>query len=510
MKRKQYKDGNERKEAIRTVAACISKYLGATLGPGGRDFQTPDGITNDGKKILGEIRFDDECEDNVALAFHEIANRTDQDAGDNTTTSVVLGTTLTLDLLGKLPDLETPIQGQKSVMDFTRELEEEKNKAVALLETKKVVVNTLEQLEQVAFTSMEDKEVAKVVADVIFKAGPNSFTALEEGFNGKIETSMQAGIELPLKIEGPWDREVVFENVPVLVANHLFENYQEFSPFMASLVEFLNENKSAKFPALVVIGKQFSIPFVQAVSRVNAMGHLKILCLSNSHLSDELFGDAAAFCDAQLIDTHPKTGNKITDVKFNQCGMVAKVVATPKGTVLFGGKGSTLTDGVTTRVQERVMEITKQLDAEKDTTKREALQRRRAEFQGGKATIYVDAKTAAEKYYLKEKVKDCMNSCKGALESGMVRGGGLTLKEVAEELGADSLLYNALVEPYKRIQLNAGGKLEIGDDVWDSLLGAKAGIENSVSVVKTLIRLEGIIADVPPSMVEELGNVLNR
>jgi len=516
--KKQFKLGNDARTATLTTSTIIGDMLGKTLGPAGRNYQIPSGITNDGRSILAHIRFDDECEDNIALAFHEVANRTDQDAGDGTTTAVVLATELTKNLIGLVPDLDIPIPGQKSVMELSRELEVEKDKALALLAKKVVPVTTLEQLEQVAFTAMEDKEAAKIVADVIFKAGKDSFTALEEGFTGKIETNVQAGIEMPLSVAAPFmynrgNKEAMYEGgIPVLVANHLFEDYREIQQFLTTMMNQVKD-KGAVFPVLVIIGKQFSIPFVQAISRVyhGSKGQVNILLLSNTHLSDEIFEDTAAFCDAKYIDTHPKGGRKITDVVFNDCGMVTKIVATPKGVVLYGGKGLALNaEALTSRVNARVMEIRAQLENEKDAKKRTAMERRIGEFMGGKATVYVDAKTAAEKYYLKLKVEDCMNSCKGALEGGMVRGGGLSLKDVANDLGEQSLLYRALIAPYDRIQMNAGGTLEISEDVMDSYLCVKAGVENAVSVVKIALSIEGIIADVPvPTLDEAIKNTLN-
>ncbi len=508
MIRKQYKYGHEAREAIKAVATSIGDTLGKTLGPAGRNYQTPEGITNDGRTILSHIRFPDECDDNVALAFHEIANRQDQDAGDGTTTAVVLGTELTKSLIDEIPDLDAPMPGQRSVMDLARQLEEEKDKALALLKEKVVPVTTLEELEQVAFTSMEDREAAKIVADTIFKAGPHSFTALEEGFSGKIETNVQAGIEMPLQVAAPFmynqDRKATYEGaVPVLVANHLFEDYREIQQFLTTMMNTVQKD-GVNFPAVVIVGKQFSIPFVQAVARVfsGSKGNVRFLLLSNSHFPDELFEDLAAFCDAKYTDTHPKGGKKITDVVFNHCGLVTKVVATPKGVVFYGGKGTQFNATVeTTRVQARILEIRAQLEKETDKKKREAMERRIAEFSGGKATIYVDAKTAAEKFYLKLKIQDCMNSCKGALEGGMVHGGGISLLSVGQEMEG-GLLSRALKAPCDRIQQNAGGNLPVGSDVMDSYLCMKSAIENAVSVTKTILTIEGIIADEPPPQLD--------
>ena len=512
MKVKDYKYGQDARDAIVHVAKTIGDTVGKTLGPAGRNYLIPNGVTNDGRTIISHIRFPNECDDSAAVAFEEIAIRTDRDGGDGTTTATVIGTKLAETIIPTLPDLDAPVPGQKSVLDIGRQLEEEKTTVIEALKKRIVPVKTLEQLEQVAFTAMEDREVAKIVAKALFEAGPDSFTALDEGFTGKVETSVQPGIEVPVEIAAPFmfnkGYEASYENVPVLVVNHLFEEYRELTPFLNTMLEALKGG--AQFPALVIVAKQYSIPFVQSVSRVyqGSQGKINILLLSNKHLEDAVFEDVAAFTDAQYLDTHPKGNKKITDAQFKHCGFVGKVIATKKGTVLLDGRGTKMLSEPTTRVIARTMEIEELLKVEKSPEKRIKLQTRISELKGGKATVYVDAPTAAEKYYLKLKVQDCMNSCKSALEGGMIRGGGLTLNAVAEELGEEALLYKALKEPYERIQLNSGGTLEIGEEVMDSYLVVKSGIESAVSVVKIVISTEGIIADSQPSLVEELKSKL--
>ena len=516
MIRKEYIFGEDTREAIVKVAGQVYDILGKTLGPAGRNYQIPEGITNDGVSILSHIRFPNECEDNIILAFHEIARKTDKKAGDGTTTASVFGAVLTLHMMTLVPDIDTPIPGQDSVMDLSRKLQTEADKAISLLEKKVVPVTTLEELEQVARTSMEDDRVAKIVAETIFKAGPDSFTALEDGFSGDVETEVQSGIEMPLKVAAPFmfnrgDKAEYDGSIPVLVANHLFEDYKELLPFMTSLTK--STDKGAKFPAIVIVGKKFSVPFIRSIKRIydGSRGAINILLVSNEHLDDSLFEDTAAFCDAKYIDTHPKNGVSISSAQFENCGLVSRVICTEKGVVFYGGKGTILNPEVeTTCVAARVLQLRSELSKEKNTKNREALERRISEFLGGKATIYVDAPTATDKFYLKLKVQDCMNSCKSALEGGKVRGGGLSFKEIAEELGEDSLLYKALMAPYECIQKNAGGELEIADDVFDSFLVTKAGIESAVSVIRKVITIEGVIADHPTSMVEELANVIHN
>ena len=504
MIKKQYKLGNEGREAIKRVAKQVGDILGKTLGPAGRNYFLPSGITNDGRTIVSEIRFEDECEDNVALAFHEMARQTDKDAGDGTTTTMVIGTQIIQDALDRIPDIDTPIGNDNSATDIIRSLETDKNKVLELLLAKIIKVESLEDLKKVAKTSMET-EGSDIIATAMWKAGKDTYPVLDNGFNGKVETDIVKGISFPFSIatqtmfNGVGKAE--YSDVPVLVANHCFEQYLELAPFMMSMLQ-----TKTKQNALVIIGKQFSVPFINAVSEAVKRAGFPILLVSGNFHNDT-FEDLASFCDAKLIDTHPKGGRKITEAKFQDAGFAKTIIAREKETTFIGGRGLESLiyekETVLTRVGARVEEIKKLKEKEKDGKEREQMDRRVAALLGGIATIYVDAKTVAERYYLKLKVEDAMNSCKGAMNDGMVKGGGVTLKEIAEELGESSLLYNALLAPYNRIIQNNLGKELDTTEVFDSYAVVKAGVENAVSVCKVLCSLEGIIADKEKDNVEK-------
>lgn len=510
---KNYALGLQGREAIKFVAEQMGDILGKTLGPAGRNYFLPSGITNDGKTIAKQIEYatdnnPDEIKNYIASAFCEVAERQDMDAGDGTTTALVLATKLTETILDKVPDLDTPTPGAVPVMELSKQLDAEKTKALELLAKKISPVDSLSKLQQVAFTAMEDIENSKIIAETIYEAGKDAFPVIDEGFNGKVESSVIAGIRAPFAVAAPSmfntsKKEAVYDHVPVLVVNHVFEAYRELSNFMGDLIK----QPRAEIPALVIVAKQFSVSFINEVARTIRATNFPILLISNSNVESDVFEDVAAFCGAHLIDTHPKTGLKTSQLNFSYAGYVKKIIAGEKETVFIGGKGLELQNGTSTKVNERVMAIKQQMEAEKAPEKRVQMERRVAALQGGIATIYVDAKTAVDKYYLKLKVEDCMNSCRHALNSGMVRGGGLALKEVADELGPNSLLHEALYEPHLRIQRNAGG-IEIAENIQDSFLVMSSAIENAVAVVKILITTEGIIAEVEPSVLDEVKRKL--
>ncbi len=502
-------DTDQTRNLVKNVAKQISMRVGNTLGPGGRNYMTEQGITNDGVSILKEIQFEDERENHIAAAYEEVALRQDQDAGDGTTTASLIATALTPLVLDDVAPIEMPGLG-KTVMAIKGQLEDELAEAVALLEKEVVTVSSSAELAKVAETAMEDVDIAKMIAETIYTIGYNSNTPLEEGFTGETTVKVVPGMHMPLKIEtgamftNVARREAEYKDVVVVVANHVFEAYSDLSNFFTTMIEAKKATKGAAQP-IVIIGKGFSVPFTGQVVQVSQKMGLPILLLNAEGLKDDEFMDIAEYVNARYVDTHPKTGEKIQQLVFAHAGQAEKVVAGPQQTAIVGGLGI-----ITGRVSKRTMELTTLAETEQSPNRREELKRRAAGLQGGVATFFVDAKTAVDRYYVKAKLQDAVNSCKTALQYGTVEGGGLALKRVAEAMDEGSYLGQALRVVYDRVQQNAGGGLEIdGSVVRDSYWTNKCAIENAVAVMKILVTMEGVIVDSPRDLTDDLAKKLN-
>lgn len=497
MIKKLYADGSSHKEVdqlrpmLKRVAKVIGDRVGNTLGPGGRNYMTTGGITNDGVSILDDIRFEDEREDSLADAFVEVARRQDKDAGDGTTTATTFATALIPLVLDDVLDINTPIPGMKTVMEIKRQLEDELTEATLLLKDQFAPVTAVEELTKVANTAMEGHECSQLIAETVFAVGYNSNILLEEGFNEKVTATTVAGVHMPLKIETPamftnaTTREAAHENAIVIVANHVFEAYEDLSPFFTELL-----SKKVPVSPIVIVGKHFSVPFTAQMVGISRQTKLPMLLLNANGLRDEEIEDIAAFVGARYIDTHPKEGEVARTIAFADAGRCKKIVAGPKQTSFVGGDGI-----VQGKVTLRVLDLKMLADKEQNPNERNLLLRRAAGLQGGVATLYVDAKTAVDRYYLKKKVEDAVNSCKAALEHGTVAGGGLAYLEVANQM-PEGYLKTILPVIHARVQRNAGGDLAIDPTVVrDALYTNQCALQNAVAVVKILVTLEGVIAD---------------
>jgi chaperonin GroEL len=501
MIKKLYADGTETRELITKVAEQISQRIGNTIGPGGRNYMTPDGITNDGVSILDHMRFEDERMDAIADAFQEVARRQDDDAGDGTTTATLLTTALTPLVLADVMDINTPMPGMNTVMGIKATLEEELTTALGNLKEMVEPNIDLEELKKVSSTAMEAHPSSDLIAETIFEVGYNSNTSIKEGFSGTVEAKTVPGIHMPLTIETPAmytnanRKEAVHQNPRVIVANHVFEAFTDLATYFQGMMQDKTQAKP-----LVIVAKQFSVAFTAQIVSVSRQMRMPILLLSAKGVTDDEFKDIAAYTGAKYIDTHPKTGVKITNLTFADAGEVTELIAGVEQTSMTGGRGIE-----TGQVQTRIADLQELASKEQNPDQRELLKRRAAGLDGGVATIYVDAKTAVDRYYLKKKVEDTINSCKAALEHGTVDGGGIALRHAAPEEG---YLAEAMQVVYNRVQTNAGGDLAIDTGVRDSYLTVKSALENAVAVAKILVTMEGVIADPDTSFVDDLSKKL--
>lgn len=507
MVKKKYLDGDQTREAIILVAKEMGDRVGNTLGPGGRNYMTMGGITNDGVSILDEIRFADECHDAIADAFVEVARRQDKDAGDATSTATVLATTLAPLVLADVSSIEVPMG--KTVMQIKSQLEEELATALGYLEDESAPCDDLEQLINVAKTAMEGHPSSQLIAETVHAVGYNSNISLEDGFNGEVTATTTPGIHYPLKIESAAmftnvaRKESVLDEPIIVVANHVFESYSELSPFFSGMIDEKRKNKEKPQP-VVIIAKQFSVQFTASVTAIQKQIGLPILLLTCQGLKDEELMDLAEYTGGRYIDTHPKTGTKMTSYQYTDAGTAAKLIAGPKQTAIVAGRGIT-----TGQVSIRVAELKKLAETEQSPLYREELLRRAAGLDGGVATVYVDARNAVDRYYLKKKVEDAVNSCKAALEFGTLPGGGTAFLTVAMHMDPYSYLAQVLPAIHERVQRNAGGDLDVDcTQVRDAFYANKCALENAVAVVKILVTMEGVIVDAEQSLVDDLGKKL--
>lgn len=490
-------------DARKKMLSGVNKVYDAvrrTLGPAGKNALLPRTMnrgprnTNDGVTISENVRqLKDPHERLAAEFFGEGAKKTNEVAGDGTTTTTVLAGHLINKVLKDLPEnSEAQIGVSKTnVMAIRKEIKDAAALVVEEIKKQAKPVKTLEDLEKIALISIEDEAAAKTVAGMVWELGVDNYIDTTEGFKGEVETEIIRGMRFPAKVAArvfvnkPERHEMLVEDAPVFITNYKIDNAIE-------IAHIVNNLKVAK---LAIIAPDFSdnvlVTFVNGAKNGIFVFPIKVPSLRTVQLED-----LAVYTKATLIDKD--TGRKLDNVTQNDLGFAERIVVketeNKEDAVLLGGKGEKTKRGEGSLVTERCDMLKKQMEEARNNVEKEQLKMRIANMASAVGIIRVGHKTNAELLYLKLKIEDGVYACKAALEEGYVKGGGLALKEIAETL-PENILTETLKEPYDQIQKNAGG-IKIGKEVIDPAKVVRLEVEHATSIAAQMITTDIITADV--------------
>lgn len=483
----------------------VDRMVGGTLGPAGRNriiqrkYRSPL-VTNDGVTIARHIVLEDEIEDLAAQTLVEIAMKTNETAGDGTTTSTVIAAALIRSCVAKIEKagtLEAYGGASANPMLLAKEIWKELPKAIALLEEQKIDKEIIgDALDMVIATSLENLDYGKTLGELMRAVGQDGYVSIEDNWGTKygIDTEQTIGMRFLGTYASPYlanehnTKEAIWEDTLVFITNERIAN-------PATLALLYKEMVAQKANKLVIIGgfsegtDPFSPELIEGLARVMQASQanpnlIKVLAVKAPTLRSEELEDIAVFTDAKFYDK--KLGFDPAKAQVVHCGFAKKIVVTEDDVFIMGGRGSTV---------ERVELLKKQMEKERDTMFLEKTKRRIASLSSGVGIIRVGAATEQERTYLKYKLEDAVHAAKAAMEEGVVPGGGIALQRVAEKLGEEHILYDALVAPHKRICENAGEEIVVPDTVVDPHKVVRLALANACSAAAALISSDGAIAD---------------
>jgi chaperonin GroEL len=470
-------------KAERGVKA-MGGLVGSTLGPSGRNviiyrkYKAPM-ITNDGVTVARETYLEDEVEDLAAQVLVEISMKTNEQAGDGTTGSVVQATALALSCYDKIK--KAGFGGGNDAMSLFRQIMAERPKVVEALKEMAQKVGP-EELRNIITTSLENREFAEKIAEMIEAVGENGYVSVEDNWDTQygIETETTLGMKFlgtyssAYMVNAP-RKEAIWKDSAVLLTN---ENIESMGALEKSFVtSFIKTGKRS----LILIASKFETPaikaFAQAIQQARqGEDFVKVLAIKAPSLTTEEFQDIAAFTGAVFYDS--KLGGSVKDAKLEGLGYVEKAVVNEDDVVLTGGKGD---------ITSRLETLQGQVESEKDTMFKNKMKKRIASLSSGVGIIRVGAQTEQERTYMKHKIEDAVHAARAALKEGYVPGAGKALASIADKLGPDSVLYAMLKAPSTKIEENAGGTLEVPDWVIDPVKVIRLSFENACSAAGALI-----------------------
>lgn len=519
--------GKDAREAIIKGVTAIYEPVKRTLGPQGktallyRTYNRGSRITDDGVTVS-------ECQDPknphvrlVANAFKEMCKRTVEKVGDGTTTTAVIGGRGTLDAIALLmrgggSEFVAKKQGSKGigVMTLRNNILATADLVKKKIREKAQKVETLEQLEQIATISVKDAELGKVVAKMAMEVGVDGHIDVVEGYKGEIETEVIKGFRFPAKpganafINNQARFESVTEDCHVMVTNWGLEN----AGMIGKVFQKLNEHTTK----IVVIAPAFSDNVLINMVEANKAGY-EIIPVKAPSLRTAQFEDLCIASGARFINKDK--GEDIRNVTFRDLGFCKKLVVkgaeVREDAVMTGGRGSHSefnvapedAEKVDTPVTRHIKMLKGQLEETREDVQKKLLERRIASMASAVGIIRVGDSTQAEALYRKLKLEDAVYACKAGLRGGFVKGGGLCLKEIVEELelSDDDILKAALLHPYELIQGSVDGGIKITDDIIDPADAVYYAVEHASGVMAALITVDIITPETPDYMLEE-GN----
>ena len=460
---KEVRFSNDARQSMLKGVNVLADAVSVTLGPKGRNVVLDKGygsplITNDGVSIAKEIELEDKFENMGAKLVYEVANKTNDVAGDGTTTATILARNMIVNGLKAVDKGANPV--------LMREGIEKAGKMVAdvvLNNSRKIETN--QDIASVATISAGNEEIGQLIASAMDKVGKNGIINVDESnsFDNVLEINegMQydKGYVSPYMVTDQDKMSVEMENPYIFITNHKINNLQEILPVLEQIVQ---SNKP-----LLLIADDFENEVISTLVLNKLRGTFNVVATKAPGFGDnqkELLQDIAALTGSTFINKD--LSMELKDVTLDQLGTVKKVIVTKDHTTMIAGNNPS------DSLKQRIKSIENQLAKTASSYDQKQLKERLGKLSNGVATIKVGATTESELKEKKLRIEDALNATKAAVEEGIVIGGGAALveayKEVKPQLKSDNvdvqkgihIVMEALFAPIQQIAENAGYNAE--------------------------------------------------
>ncbi len=509
----------------------LANAVVTTLGPKGRNvaldkkFGSPT-ITHDGVTVAKEIELEDPFENMGAQLLKEAATKTNDIAGDGTTTSTLLAHTVVVEGMKNLAAGTNPMLLKRGIEAAT--------KAVAdRISEQAIEVTTKEDIANVASISAQDRQIGELIAEVMDKVGKDGVITVEESKGLEFETEYVEGMQFdrgyisPYFITDPEHMEASIDDAYLLVHDKKISAAQDIVPLLEKLVQVGRRD-------LVIICEDVDGEALATLVLNKLRGMLNVVAIKAPGFGDRrkaMLQDIAILTGATVISE--ETGRKLDSATINDLGRAEKIVVTKDDTTIVSGKGDSA------QIKGRIEQIRVEIDKSTSDYDREKLQERLAKLSGGVAIIRVGAATETELKEKKHRVEDALSATRAAVEDGIVPGGGVALinaMQAIEDLKMEengdaqvgvNIVRKALELPLRKIAQNAGKDgsviLEgvrraqkeqknpnigfnviseeyvdmVKDGVIDPAKVTRGALENATSIAAMILTTEALITDLP-------------
>ena len=525
---KQILQGEEARKALCSGIDQLADTVKITLGPKGRNvvlgkkFGSPV-ITNDGVTIAKEIELKDEFENMGAQLVREVATKTNDAAGDGTTTATVLAQALVTEGMKNVTAGANP-------MDIKRGIQKAVNVAVDAVKANSHKVNGSKDIARVGTVSAGDAEIGNLIADAMEKVTADGVITIEENkTTAETYTEVVEGMQFdrgyvtPYMVTDTDKMETIYDDCKVMITDKKISVFQDIVPLLEQVIQSGRK--------LLIIAEDVEGDALSNLIINRLRGGLNVVAVKAPGFGDrrkEMLQDIAILTGGTVISSD--LGYELKDTNINMLGPARQVKVTKDYTTIVGGAGDK------SAIADRVSQIRSQIASATSDFDREKLQERLAKLAGGVAVIKVGAATEVEMKDKKLRIEDALNATKAAVEEGIVAGGGTAtinaipaVDQLVSELEGDErtgakIVRKALEAPLRQIAANAGlegsviinnilqaGKPNYGYDaqkeeyvedmieagIVDPTKVTRSALENAASVASMVLTTESLVADLP-------------
>ena len=518
--------GEEARKALEKGVDQLADTVKITLGPKGRNvvldkkFGAPL-ITNDGVTIAKEIELEDPFENMGAQLVKEVSTKTNDVAGDGTTTATLLAQAIVKEGLKNLAAGANPMVMKKGIAKATAA-------AIEAMKVNSQKVNGSADIARVGSVSSGDEAIGQLIAEAMEKVGHDGVITIEESKTAETYSEVVEGMQFdrgyvtPYMVTDTEKMEANLDDALILITDKKISNIQELLPVLEQVVQ---SGKKLLIIAEDVEGDALSTLIVNRLR-----GTLNVVCVKAPGFGDrrkEMLQDIAILTGGTVISSD--VGLELKEATLDQLGQARQVKVTKENTTIVNGAGSS------EEIKARIGQIKSQIEVTTSDYDKEKLQERLAKLAGGVAVIKVGAATEVEMKEKKLRIEDALNATRAAVEEGIVAGGGtayLNAIPAVEKLYAETegdektglqIVARALTAPVKQIAANAGidgsvvlekiresGKVGYGFDAYnevycdmiptgivDPTKVTRSALENAASIASTLLTTESLVADKP-------------
>ena len=538
---KQIQYSEQARKKLKNGVDKLANAVKVTLGPRGRNvvldrgFGSPT-ITNDGVTIAKEIELEDKIENLGAEIVKEVASKTNDVAGDGTTTATVLAQAIITEGLKNVAAGANPLALKKGIEIATK-------KAVEFLKSISKPVSKKEEIAKVATISAEDEEMGNLIAEVIDEVGKDGVITIEESKTFGLQKEVVKGLQFdrgfisPYMVTDAEHMKAELEDPYILITDRKISSLNDIVPILEKIV-------SSGKKDLVIIADEVEGDALATLVVNKLRGIINVLAVKAPGFGDrkkEMLQDIAVVTGGQVISE--EVGLKLDKVELEMLGRARKVISTKENTTIVEGKGKK------EEIEARINQIKRQIEETESDFDREKLEGRLGKLSGGVAVIKVGAPTEVEQKARQHKAEDALAATKAAIEEGIVPGGGVALirasqsledleiKEKDADLERDvrtgvEILRKAMEFPLRQISENAGvdagvvvAKVKAAKEqsfgfnaltlqfedlgkagIIDPTKVVRSALENASSAAATFLTTEAVVTDIPEKKEKENQN----